>query len=325
MKRLILGTHGDSVSKAGLDGFVLRFPSIFLRFVWRPPSSNELAAYLAARSEVHGPGEHWSDFVDWRSYRRRERRNLALHEFCEPFDVIELWFDKEPNEQLLLLWLLDHLRSYPAIVSRLGLRLVTSDLIMMPFDGPEPDEVPLVDVTSADIETASKCWEAYHSSTPQACFDLIHNDLSAFPLLRPAIADLLAELPSRAGLGATEMRLLELIASGYEGTSSLFYQNLGQRRVFNDMEIGTLLERLAHGPRPVIEGLDDALRTIDSQYGEGRVEAFQRSRLSVTAFGEAVLVHKEDFSSHNPIDRWWGGTHLTNDNLWRCDLTLTRP
>ena len=45
----------------------------------------------------------------------------------------------------------------------------------------------------------------------------------------------------------------------------------------------------------------------------------------ITEFGKAVLAHKEDFSRHNPIDRWWGGTHLTNDNLWRWDPALIKP
>jgi hypothetical protein len=46
--------------------------------------------------------------------------------------------------------------------------------------------------------------------------------------------------------------------------------------------------------------------------------------LSVTEFGKAVLAHKADFTDHNPIDRWWGGTHLTNDNLWRWNPALTK-
>ena len=37
------------------------------------------------------------------------------------------------------------------------------------------------------------------------------------------------------------------------------------------------------------------------------------------------VAHKEDFSRHNPIDRWWGGTRLTNDRLWRWDAVLTAP
>jgi hypothetical protein len=56
-----------------------------------------------------------------------------------------------------------------------------------------------------------------------------------------------------------------------------------------------------------------------------REEAYRRSRLSLTDFGKAVLAHKEDFSRHNPIDRWWGGTHLTNDNLWRWHPALVKP
>ena len=56
-----------------------------------------------------------------------------------------------------------------------------------------------------------------------------------------------------------------------------------------------------------------------------RHQAYQRSRLSLTEFGKAVVAHKEDFSRHNPIDRWWGGTQLTNDRLWRWNPTLMKP
>ena len=52
---------------------------------------------------------------------------------------------------------------------------------------------------------------------------------------------------------------------------------------------------------------------------------YLRSRLSLTDFGKAVVAHKEDFSRHNPIDRWWGGTHLTNDRLWRWNPALMKP
>ena len=48
-------------------------------------------------------------------------------------------------------------------------------------------------------------------------------------------------------------------------------------------------------------------------------------KLSLAEFGKAVLAHREDFSRHNPIDRWWGGTHLTNDRLWRYGCALTKP
>jgi hypothetical protein len=139
--------------------------------------------------------------------------------------------------------------------------------------------------------------------------------------------ELLEELPSSAtGLGATEMRLLELIASGYERTNALFYlRGLRRRRVFSDWEIGSLLEGLAHGPRPAVAGLDDGLRTLKTSNYRGRDEAYKRSRLSLTEFGKAIVAYKEDFSQHNPIHRWWGGTELANDRIWRWDSVLTAP
>jgi hypothetical protein len=86
-----------------------------------------------------------------------------------------------------------------------------------------------------------------------------------------------------------------------------------------------LLEDLSHGPLPAVAGLDDALRTTRRDNHRARDEAYKRSRLSLTEFGKAVLAHTEDFFRHNPIDRWWGGTHLTNDRLWRWNPILTAP
>jgi hypothetical protein len=146
-------------------------------------------------------------------------------------------------------------------------------------------------------------------------------------MLRPVILDLVEELPSAStGLGRTEMRLLELVAGGFAGLNGLFYlRGFGQRRVFSDWELGFLLGDLAYGPMPALTGLDDEIREIPRERHYERQGAYRRSRLSITDFGKAVLAHAEDFSRHNPIDRWWGGTHLTNDNLWRYDPVLIPP
>ncbi len=39
-------------------------------------------------------------------------RDAGFFKFCERFDSIELWVDPLPNDQLVLVWLLDLLRSY---------------------------------------------------------------------------------------------------------------------------------------------------------------------------------------------------------------------
>jgi hypothetical protein len=238
-----------------------------------------------------------------------------------------LWFDPAPDDQLQLIWLLDYFQSDPETAAKLRLRLVDFDLIVADMEAPGLRHVRVVNVTTAELETARMSWSAYRATTPEACIDLLRSDLSALPLLRRALADLLEELPSGiTGLGATEMRLLELIARGYGHTNELFYlRGFGQRRVFSDWEIGFLLEGLAHCPTPAVAGLDDELRTIRKGNYRDRDAAYKRSRLSLTDFGKAILAHKQDFSRHNPIDRWWGGTRLTNDHLWRWNPTLMKP
>jgi hypothetical protein len=206
-------------------------------------------------------------------------------------------------------------------------RLVDFDLTDIPPTGLGNWKVQDIDVTGAELETASTAWQAYRATTPEACLALLATDLSALLLLKPALLDLLAELPSRTtGLGATEMRMLELIAWGFANTNPLFYLGgLRGTRVFNSWETGSLLQGLAHGPRPAVAGLDDELRTLETKNYRSRDEAYRRSRLSLTEFGKAVVAHKEDFSRHNPIDRWWGGTRLTNDRLWRWEPALIAP
>jgi hypothetical protein len=282
MKPLILTSlSGSSLMRTDLGDQVI---VVSFRFVWdRLPSADELATYVAARSEKNGSDEHWSDFTGrWRQ-ANEGRKDLGLIEFCEPYEAIELWFDPDPNDQLQLIWLLDYFRAHPETAAKLVIRLVD--------------------------------------------FDLLSKNLSALPLLKPALVDLIAELPSGVtGLGATEMRLLEMLARGFENTNALFHlRTLRSTHIFREFEIGYLLDGLAHGPRPAVAGLDDELRTLARENFRDRHTAYLRSRLSLTEFGEAIVAHEEDFSHHNPIDRWWGGTHLTNDHLWRWGSLLMKP
>lgn len=326
MKRLILtGWLTQDFIKSDFADLVV---GPMFRFVWGSlPSQRELEAYLGPRTADLRPGFHWTDFATRWNQGNRSGRDLGLSDFCHGYDIVELWFDVSPNAQLQLIWLLDHFRSHPQLVSKLKLRLVDLNMVELDPGSFARWQPPLVDVTDAEFAVAGAAWHAYRAPTPQRCFDLLRQDLSALPLLKPVLLDLLEELPSSStGLGATEMRMLELIARGYSLTNALFHlKQLRQTRIFNEWEYGYLLDGLAHGPRPAVKGLDDELRTLDRETLNSRLLAYQRSELSLTEFGKAVVAHKEDFSRHNPIDRWWGGTHLTNDNLWRSDLTLTGP
>jgi hypothetical protein len=328
MKRLILtSSSGSELARSGLAELVI---SSSFHFECGPlPSPEKLAAYFAARSANLGPGDHWSDWgIRWPK-GIKDRKDLPLADFCERYDVIELWFDPAPRDQLQLVCLLDYLSSCSSLVRKLRLRLVASDLMIESGEDLAASEphIHVARITAREFETAKLAWSAYRAATPEACVDLVHQDLSALLMLRPALLDLLAELPSPStGLGATEMRFLEMLAGGFANTNALFHlRSLRRTFVFGETELGRLLDGLALGPSPAVAGLDDELRTIDRENHRDRHAAYLRSRLSLTEFGEAVLAGKEDFSRHNPIDRWWGGTRLTNDRLWRYGSVLTKP
>ncbi|MBW7973059.1 hypothetical protein [Bradyrhizobium sp. BR 10289] len=321
MRRVIL-TSSSGVGLTYADRADMVVPLIF-RFVSGPlPSDIHLNRYLGGRAPREFQEVHWADCVRRLRFAGPGDRAYPFVLFCEVYsvDLIELWFDSEPNSQLLLIWILDYLRSEPSVSGSLRLRHVDFDLRgANPADIRHRD-VRSLDIAEGDLEIASMAWEAYRAPTPELCAGLLDRPLGKLSLLRPAMEDLLAELPSPAtGLGATEAGLLELIASGHNRTDELFRPGVLGTRVFDPWELGGLLEGLAFGPAPAIAGLDGKLATLDPDDARGRNAAFRRSRLSLTEFGRAVLEGREDFRRHNPIKRWWGGTLLTNDRLWRWD------
>jgi hypothetical protein len=48
-------------------------------------------------------------------------------------------------------------------------------------------------------------------------------------------------------------------------------------------------------------------------------KAYLTSQLSLTSLGKAVLAGGADWSAYHDVNGWWGGTHLTEDVLWRWD------
>ena len=324
MTRLIL-TTGDSgagsLKQASIADIVIPFG---LRFVRGPlPSDAALTRLLAERRPKHDPAvPYWLDFLDRRRRGEVGRKGLGLIELCERCERVELWIDPRPNAQLMLIQLLDYFGSHGKAASKLTLvqaNVVIGNIL--------PDALAkwrraAVEVSDDHFEAASMAWQAYRRPTPQHWFNLLDANLSVLPQLGRIVLELLEELPMYAtGLGAIEMRILELISAGDARPFDVFpgYRKRNKRRVFDHWEVGSLLDGLAHCPAPLVSGLDDGRFTIEMHGDRDRHHRYKDSRLSLTALGEAVLAQTEDFARHNPIHHWWGGTELTNDNLWRWD------
>ncbi len=319
MTRLILTT--DASGAGNLRG--ARRAEIVIplepRLVWGPLRPEAKLAMLLARPEA---ADDWF----WNVYRRHfgkiDRNEIGLIDFCERCERIELWIDPVPSAQLTLIWLLGHLRRHEKIASRLTLVQAETNIGEKSPRQLAKYKPAAVEVANDHFEIADIAWQAYRAPTPQAWFDLLKRDLSILPQLRACVVELLEELPRRAtGLGATEMRMLELIGEGDAGPLDVFPGHLkrNERRVFEYWEVGFLLDGLARGPAPAVAGLDEGPFDEALHRNRERRERYMQSKLKLTTFGEAVLAGTEDFSRRNPIDRWWGGTELTNERLWRWD------
>ncbi|WP_426614982.1 hypothetical protein [Bradyrhizobium sp. McL0616] len=322
MTRLIVTTDSSTagaIQRAGLADLVI---AIERRLVWGAlPSDAELDAFFAPRrTQPHGL--RWLD--DTPSWRLEElgAQDRGLIELFPECDSSELWVGSEPIAQLILLWMLDHCGCKRAAVSKLVVRQL--DIAFGGADPERPEKLnpPTAKPSQDHLELAGRAWQAYRAPTPQAWFDLLRADLSLLPQLERCVVDLLEELPNvTTGRGATETRILELVAPGEAQPFDVFpgHQKGNERRVFDYWEVGSLLDGLARCERPVVSGLDEGPFSPDMHNDSGRLDRYKGSRLSLTEFGKAVLAGDENFRRHNAIDRWWGGTHLTNERLWRWD------
>jgi hypothetical protein len=323
MARLVL-TFGYAVAepfmRTGVADCVIEFRC---HFAWgKLKSSDRLKALLTQRPEKR-VFEHWTEGLEGRPLADIETRGLGLTEFCEGFDAIELWANPEPDTQLQLIWLLDHLRPHANITSRLS--LVQSDTRIGENQAEDwlaqrPRAVP---IHPDHLALASAAWAAWRAPTPVEWFGLLSQDVNSLPQLRNTMIALLEELPNRmSGLGATEMRMLELLAAGYTHPYDLLLRRdwINEHKPYDLRAMGALLDGLARSAMPAVSGLTDGPFSGEMHRSDERLTRFENSTLSLTDLGKAILAGTDDFSEHNAIHRWWGGTELSNDNLWRWDF-----
>jgi hypothetical protein len=324
MTRLILTTEASgagALKQAGLADIVV---ALGFNLVWGPPPPDaELASLFAPRTPGRDPAiPYWLHFLDRRRRGLLGREGLGLIELCELCDRVELWIDPVPNAQLMLIQLLDYLHSHAKAAPKL--MLVQASVVL---GNMLPDELlkwtpAAIEVSADHLKIASRAWQAYRQPTPQHWAALLDRDLSMLPQLGQAVLELLEELPMPAtGLGATEMRLLELISVGGLHPYDVFpgYRKRNRRRVFGYWEVGSLLDGLARGAAPAVSGLNEGPFTEAMHDDSDRHARYKASWLSLTALGEKILARRADFSRHNQVHRWWGGTELTSHRLWRWD------
>ncbi len=330
MTRLILTTSDSGAGHLKMTGIADRVVGMDQRLVHGPlPSDSETSTFFGSRQDVAAfqALDHWLSWISFAYAEKLGRDRPGLMEMCEEFDEIELWADPDPGRQLILLQLLNYLRPHGDILEKLSLVHADGPLAERNADELATLNAPRHKVESGHIEVAKRAWEAFGQPTPLGWATLLNEDLQFLPHLRIAVQSLLEELPAQAiGLGATEMLAVTLLDSIAQATALDIFPGDNKpntRKVYDYWEFGSLLHQLAHCPNPVIQGLDGGSFTFEMHRDRDRLRRFMHGELVLTDLGRAIMHGSEDFARHNPIDRWWGGTHLTSERLWRWDAQTT--
>ena len=240
------------------------------------------------------------------------------------FDRVAVWVEHDLYDQLQLLQILDWFADHPR--SDGALLLVQVDDYI---GRQEPDAIPklaatAVPVMQAQLTLAKRAWTAFRQPTPEAWAGLLEDDLSALPFLSAAVLRMLEELPGPDGLSRTERQMLAAIAADQTITALgtfVAVQKMEDAEFMGDWSFWRLLDQLAGAEEPLIAGLQAA--PFQHQDPE-LAKAYLTSPLSLTSLGKAVLAGGADWAEHHTVDRWWGGTHLTEDTLWRWDPEAER-
>ncbi|MCQ8278245.1 hypothetical protein NFI95_07260 [Acetobacteraceae bacterium KSS8] len=282
---------------------------------------------------------HWFDF-ERPGGSLLQRIWTRLPDECRDHDRIELWIDPDPNAQLILVQLLDWLGALPDIAPRLWLKLSDS-----PLGERRPGDwvLPPRPVEAADLALARRAWSAFGAPTPESWSSLRDDpETQRLPGLVSAIERTLRELPDGTGLGATARRILALterefwwIEAMQRGPGQADRVLPEQDRVLQKLvlrtlrsgdrvplwyaEIEQLICELAAAPVPALSGVTERQAGLDLFQDQDRQKRFWESPVRLTYFGADLVAGTEDWSRHNPVCRWLGGTRLTNDRLWRWE------
>jgi len=266
-----------------------------------------------------------ADFLGRRNWEDRaallenfKARDLGLAHH-ETFQSVTLWFEHDLYDQLQLIQILDWFAANPRGDGALWL------IQAMDFLGPQSaesitkfakDRNP---VSAAQLTLARTAWLAFRQPAPEAWAGLLTQDLSALPCLEQAVRRMLQELPAPgSGLSRTQHQILMAINEGVGEPRRLFgaSQELEEAAFMGDWSFWGWLDGLASGSGRLIEGLEGY---FSPALAEEEFKAYLASPLRLNTLGLQVLAGGADYTKKAPIDRWVGGTHLTNDNLWRWD------
>lgn len=246
-------------------------------------------------------------------YLSGKRERVGILNDSLRHDEIVLWFEFDLFCQANLLYYLDWYASYELHNTRLTLICPETVPGRERFRGLGELSAPELEslfpsrmvVTPDQKQTAQRAWQAFSSDNPGDIETFLKADSINLPLVAPALRAHLDRFPSTSnGMGVLGQKTLEILDLEDCAFHTLFPRVTGTPEIFRhgmgDLQLQAYLEMWGSAKTPLVEETD---------------------MVRITAAGRNVLQDRADAIALNGIDLWYGGVHLTPDNLWRWNRT----
>lgn len=220
-----------------------------------------------------------------------------------------LWCEGDAYDQLFLVRLLASLPSVPRRLELIEINRVPGVERFIGIGQLAPDVLAWLwpqrrAIGEEALALARQVWAAYTAPDPSRWAELAAQHHSALPLLGPALARQLQELPgAEDGLSLTQRLILRILAEKGEmpagkvfGHLMLNYEPLPY---LGDMMFHALLRPLIDAPQPLLH--------------EQPGSEWPRRLVRLTAQGERVVREELNWLDLDPAERWVGGVRIVAD------------
>ena len=311
MKNILNITNGDSaveiMKKAGIPGTFLPWRDV----LHDGPVPKEIT--LEKLSEIR------AEFIIERNWGEPERvkrdfieRDDILKSFRE-YEKVILWFEHDLYDQLQILQILDWFHENNK--NEVDVSIICRDKYLGMLS---PDQIKDLlkyeqPITEKHLQLSSKAWSAFREESPKKWSQLLNKDTSELPFLKGAILRTLEEYPNCGnGLSRTAKQALIIISAGETLAGKVFAlnQKLEERMFLGDSSFWIVIQAL----------LDSSPALL--RLPEGKKLTFPTTKdqtLTITPAGLDVLSGKLNWLESTNLNRWIGGVHLENTNVWRWD------
>ncbi|MBV1880102.1 MAG: hypothetical protein KUG82_00615 [Pseudomonadales bacterium] len=245
-------------------------------------------------------------------------RDNVLKSFRK-YEKVILWFEHDLYDQLQIIQILDWFHQnwvHQKCADEVELSIICTEQYLGRLS---PEEIKKLiqyeeRITEAHLELSSQAWSAFRSSSPEEWWGLLNTDTSALPFLKGAIVRLLEEYPSCSnGLSRTADQALRVVSEGVHGPGKIFSgcQELEERVFLGDSSFWVILQELLESS-PALLTLSNG-KKLNSPITKDQ-------ELTITPVGLEVFSGKRNWLEFTNLDRWVGGVHLGNTNVWCWDL-----